>query len=1154
MADNIVKWVHLTDMHFIANCASGNTRLILDTLLEYLRDNNIVASDLFITGDFRFAKTQKEPKNSIVAKTVSSYIWEVAQQLGIIDEKHIHIVPGNHDLNRKKNLRDDLVHGIYSKYQKSIMNSAIDEAALSALQIKELGSAFVFFKAILYNLYSDARAKKIWESLNNDIHYYSDDCNPYFNILCLNTAIMSVDGSEEEKGKLIVSHTHVHKLLRDMKMATPTNHKPVIVLAHHPLEHLDTTEATQLRDKYFYDCGVYIYLSGHSHESCCSTKNKNFLFSTQGSLRTEAGEQISFGVGEYSPVKGLVTIKSHEYRDGNWGLDTHFGSNDGNWLYIRERGINPNSTNLKIPITVIDRDFNKSTNEVEKEFIKSLTKKRKTSAISYLLAGLSHLDPYSDKLTPTLFCKEFYVLPSQQEEEKFTSRIKELFSDAHNNMLCLKGEAGSGKSTFIKTMAARGFGDDLKASLYRYHTLDCAETDGRGTASFPCKSIEKQIKTELQRMKKASMNNGVLWETYLLQVLGGIARMRNDFQDRENIGFIEYVDYAYQQINTYSIQHYSILSKKLAGENCAKEYEPWMQLALFLIILICKNCLFGKDAQRKHIITFDNIEGYTDHISVPVPEAFFSANISLNRTFVWLVEQGVFNMGGALTHVVNPNFMQDFTFVICARFTTKLRSVHAGQKIFGQHDKYVVERKFHDFTVDALLLKLKFLKRKVAGNSELITETEKIIRLLITKRYIDRYLDGREAGADEKEEEIDIKQYSEQKYLPLFNNDFRKAIRMLDLMYKKEYKGKTWMEYALSFRQDNYSNVGKAEINAARMVLLKNILEQYVDKGFLDTIGFNSNIDNAQKSHSISRVVISFLHWWQVNNKQKATVGTPIANVLNFFEDEYGRDAVINTLMKLSKDVDPKDHEKGNLLSGWGYFIDILGCENSDIKNSLLNPINDKKTIIRLTPAGLCMSSYVSLQFEFFNARIPGNARIPLVLFASENEQECLGFEKTLEAVYKSMEDFVEGLLENWGSSHCDSQHWSCPTRIKFDELFAVVMEHIFYIDRFRILMWSAKHSEDINKKILEYMKKYFHFFEKVENSPNLPERCKTAFAGIMFNRNLQRIEHKNIAIDMNKLKTFLSEEKGAFWQLKADTLFNAIDDNNISIKVAKFF
>ena len=257
--------------------------------------------------------------------------------MGITDEKHIHLVPGNHDLNRKKALRENNVRGIYPRYSQKIMDGDLDEAVLNSAEIKHLGSAFTFYRAVLENLYSSDRAKRIWAAMQRNIHYYDVECNPYFNILCINTAIMSVEESEAEKGKLVVSHTHVHKALCEMKAANPTDHKPVIVLAHHPLEHLHYSEQEQLKEKYFYDCGVYVYLSGHSHETSCSTKNSNYMFVTQGSLRTEKGAQIGFSIGKYNPSTKEIRIESYEYRDGSWGINPHFGNTGGDRLTIRER-------------------------------------------------------------------------------------------------------------------------------------------------------------------------------------------------------------------------------------------------------------------------------------------------------------------------------------------------------------------------------------------------------------------------------------------------------------------------------------------------------------------------------------------------------------------------------------------------------------------------------------------------------------------------------------------------------------------------------------------------------------------------------------------------------------------------------------------------
>lgn len=1134
-----MKWFHLSDIHFITNCKGGNTRLLLDNLLDYLREENLRAEELFITGDFRYAKTQKERKNQPLARIVAAYIWEVATQLGITDEKHIHLVPGNHDLNRKKELRENNVRGIYPRYSQKIMDGDLDEAVLNSAEIKHLVSAFTFYKAVLENLYSSERTQKIWAAMQRNIHYYDVECNPYFNIFCMNTAIMSVEESEAEKGKLVVSHTHVHKALCEMIAANPTDHKPVIVLAHHPLEHLHYSEQAQLK-KYFYDCGVYVYLSGHSHETRCSTKNGNYMFVTQGSLRTEKGAQIGFSIGKYTPPTKEIRVESYEYRDGSWGKNLHFGNTGGDKLTIRERKPNPNGANLRIALSRIDKGFEKSTDDAERDIIVSLAEKGKASAINYLLGGLSYSDFWSDKMTAQLFFNNFFIPPHKAEDDIISTRIGELFADARHNILCLKGEAGSGKSTFIRLMAIRGLEDTPRALYYRCHVLDCSETKGPIPKPFPCESIKKHIQNELEKMNLASKNNGALWENYLKKVLLHIIGLRdtNCITDDCLNEFINYISYANQQIMKYSegVLRYAMIAKTIAGESIAREYEPWTQLALLLLILTCKNCLFEKDERRRHIIVFDNIEVYTDHIAIPVPESFYNANISMKRLFAFLNERNVFSMSDFSVPVVKPDFMSDFTFVICARFTTKLRTVHDGQKIYGENDRYIVERKFYDFTVEALLSKLAFLKKRVPKNTELIGEVEGIISLLITKGCVTRHVEGKKARGLEQDEENDIKEYSKLKYLPLFNNDFRKAIRELEAMYKKRYGNFTWMEYALSFPQSDYSDIGKIRINASRMVLLKNIIDSYVTLGFLDTIGFESNISNGSKSCSITRMILSLLYWrWKEQESTYLTVG----DVVKFFElSSYDRGDVIAALTKLSLHVEENDEAKAKLISGWGYFVDILECEDADIKSSLANPSNDAKTTVKLTPGGLCMAQYVTLQFEFFNARIPDSNKIPLVLYDDYFDGMKFAFEKRLDAVFSSVVDFVDGLLDNIVVPDCDHSHLYCQTFIRLNELFDVVMDHIFYIDRARMLKWATRHSPTTNKIFLQFIKKYFELFDKIEESSILPDKCKKASIGLMLSRDSRTIDYKGISIDKEKLRCFLQEKTGGIWELKSESLF----------------
>jgi len=242
-------------------------------------------------------------------------------------------------------------------------------------------------------------------------------------------------------------------------------------------------------------------------------------------------------------------------------------------------------------------------------------------------------------MTPQFFYDEFYISPPQMHENNIIARISELFNDTNHNMLCMKGEAGSGKSTFIKTMAVKGLDEGSSASYYRFHILDCAKTDGENPKLFPCASLEREIRNELRRMKRASANNGALWESYLMHVLAKIELLDNYTTDDNIKGFIDYIVYVLQQISRYGIQSYSILAKYLASEGSANKYDPWMHLALFLIILVCKNCLFGKDEQRKHVIAFDSIEAYTEHVATPVPEVFYNANRLLQKLFIFLTSK-----------------------------------------------------------------------------------------------------------------------------------------------------------------------------------------------------------------------------------------------------------------------------------------------------------------------------------------------------------------------------------------------------------------------------------------------------------------------------------------------------------------------------------
>ena len=93
-----MKWLHLSDLHYNPQNDGRSTHQLREKLLKYLQEAHITADHLFLTGDYRHAKYQRE-NEADAAKASAEFILQIAGAAKILPEG-IHIIPGNHDLSR----------------------------------------------------------------------------------------------------------------------------------------------------------------------------------------------------------------------------------------------------------------------------------------------------------------------------------------------------------------------------------------------------------------------------------------------------------------------------------------------------------------------------------------------------------------------------------------------------------------------------------------------------------------------------------------------------------------------------------------------------------------------------------------------------------------------------------------------------------------------------------------------------------------------------------------------------------------------------------------------------------------------------------------------------------------------------------------------
>lgn len=175
-----MHWLHLSDIHFNPNSETNrNTIQLRKKLIDYIKDNQITADEIFITGDFRNASSPCSNEQKLVDETIK-FIIEVAESSKIKDRTHIHIVPGNHDLYRCE-LKPELDE-IRENYDYDSGNFKPDE-------FKQLISRFGFYAHVHNDLYLNNKS-----IMAEELPLHFSKCFEDYALIYLNTAITCGNG------------------------------------------------------------------------------------------------------------------------------------------------------------------------------------------------------------------------------------------------------------------------------------------------------------------------------------------------------------------------------------------------------------------------------------------------------------------------------------------------------------------------------------------------------------------------------------------------------------------------------------------------------------------------------------------------------------------------------------------------------------------------------------------------------------------------------------------------------------------------------------------------------------------------------------------------------------------------------------------------
>lgn len=331
------RWLHLSDIHFAYKNYQTNRlrRKLFEKVTEIVRQDRL--NFLFITGDIT-------DKNCEYDSDLRGFITEISRIMEL-DEKHIFIVPGNHDINR------------------------LNERLKILEQIKDIGEKGLEFVHNLdkssVNILLSAQQKffKLYEQIKNEeypteqIHFVRkvDEAN----IIHLNTSWLC--GMDGEEGRIFLGSDKLYDCLKhaDLK-AEDLN----IAIGHHSFECFHKREQEQLKSL-FQEFKIDFYLSGHVHEAMIHYNGKidtHFCICRQ--MRSDSFNSGGLSIGNIDTESGNNKIEFHAWNQkGYWTWDTEVGLEAPYGVYTFNTSKFPAKTYNEKPVVVIHKTMNTAVNQ-----------------------------------------------------------------------------------------------------------------------------------------------------------------------------------------------------------------------------------------------------------------------------------------------------------------------------------------------------------------------------------------------------------------------------------------------------------------------------------------------------------------------------------------------------------------------------------------------------------------------------------------------------------------------------------------------------------------------------------------------------------------------------------------------------------------------
>jgi predicted phosphodiesterase len=362
----------------------------------------------------------------------------IGKSVGVTEDKHFHIVPGNHDM---KFITEENLEKIYTLYEHNEgIFSGMISPGMSCHSF--LSQRFDFFDKCAKELNND-----LWNGMETGpIHRVQHFDYENYSIVYLNTAIASGRG-EKDRTELLIGHKDIFDVMNKIKNRGITT---VFILSHHSQDCMSKQELQKIRN-IFRDNNTLsiVWLYGDSHDVGYNDAN-DICFITPGGFLSQENTVAGFLIGELR--ENELHIRAHSYNSDHstWEYNEAVSYRINSILPKKLKESQNSSTQIK------DEDalYTKTKQDILRKYANYVEETYNNyNKMKFIDQEFKHVELYIElKIISKNKDKELFKEQGHEIKEK----QDEIYSPSHllrvKEPCVLIGESGSGKTTIIRDL------------------------------------------------------------------------------------------------------------------------------------------------------------------------------------------------------------------------------------------------------------------------------------------------------------------------------------------------------------------------------------------------------------------------------------------------------------------------------------------------------------------------------------------------------------------------------------------------------------------------------------------------------------------------------------------------------------------------------